>query len=46
MENTIKRPMFILGTSFFAVGLACSLPGIWIPGLVFLVIAISQKPKS
>jgi|PersoiStandDraft_1058852.scaffolds.fasta_scaffold24017_3 hypothetical protein len=41
MENTIKRPMFIVGASFLAVGLATS-----IPGIVFMVIGISQKPKN
>jgi hypothetical protein len=46
MENTIKRPMFIVGASFLAVGLATSIPGIWIPGIVFMVIGISQKPKN
>ncbi|AZE55864.1 hypothetical protein C4K03_3711 [Pseudomonas synxantha] len=46
MDNTIKRPMFIVGASLLAVGLATSIPGIWIPGIVFMGIGVSQKPKN
>ncbi|MBV4481797.1 hypothetical protein [Pseudomonas khavaziana] len=46
MDNTIKRPMFIVGASLLAVGLATSIPGIWIPGIVFMGIGVSQKPRT
>lgn len=46
MDNTIKRPMFIVGASLLAVGLATLIPGIWIPGIVFMGIGVSQKPKN
>ncbi|WP_156795343.1 hypothetical protein [Pseudomonas antarctica] len=46
MENLIKRPMFTVGVSFLAVGLATSIPGFWIPGLVFMAVGVSQKSKN
>lgn len=46
MDNTIKRPMFIVGASLLAVRLATSIPGFWIPDIVFMGIGISQKPKN
>ena len=46
MENVFKQPLFVVGVSLFAVGLATSIPGIWIPGCVFMVIGWSQGSRK
>ncbi|MCF3193412.1 hypothetical protein [Pseudomonas bubulae] len=46
MENAFKQPLFVVGLSLFTAGLATSIPAMWIPGIVFMVIAWSKKSKD
>lgn len=46
MENAFKQPLFVVGVSLSAVGLATSIPGIWIPGCVFMVIGFTKRTQG
>lgn len=46
MENAFRQPLFVVGMSLSAVGLATSMPGIWIPGCVFMVIGFTNRKKG
>ena len=46
MENSFKQPLFVVGMSLFAAGLATSIAGMWIPGCVFMAIGFSQRTKG
>ncbi len=46
MENVFKRPMFVVGMPLFVVGICTAVPGIWIPGIVFMIIGVSQRSNN
>ncbi len=46
MDKAFKQPLFVVGISMFTTGLATSIPGLWVPGSVFMAIGWSQRSKD
>ena len=44
-QTTNYRALFIIGISFLPVGIATKNPGIWIMGLIFLIISLVNRKE-